>query len=701
MAYRKYKAIRQRYATNKSVVEKILSIFARTGSDEVISYEIAGDHSKVMDFMILSDNMREGLNKISLEIDHLLQSPTQNFGHHFYFSKYGGSKTQFIAMLNDYFIREKPKVIPITLVDITAINSENMFNQIIPRTYEKINQEIEDRYKTYEKILEIQKIASLIQIGLIGNKNKNEILKKLKNIDGMTSNNVIKEEIIELEKLTDNIQIADDERVMDLLSKIIADSSKLGFIYVLFFDEIDLWFNEEEPLEFSKKFIEKTRIIKKILDFYKGGGKLYFLFCCTDRIFYLLTQHSKELEGSSPVYNRFLSIFDNSDRTFENGTYGEQLEDAVCQISAYFSLVKQTNISEDYLETIIKSYKNKYYESTRRILNSRLIFLLNSYKEIINLIEIGLKHIKNNNWIWIGNIVPEFLEGIFKELGINWIKEEIPVDESLQRSARRLDGKFVVGEIDRKVILTEVKTVGVRDFPKKKVEQVVEAVHFRQEPIILLIWGKFKKEEVISKITSYININMHIGYKLEYINKIFPIIIDNPIAFAPIIGLSTIRTDTNALKRCMTATANWLDELSSIREDLFEVWQELGIVPKFQKRSEDIEDGEEKVKEKEKKKKKNIISQNAITVLITLKKKNQYTKTGTKKKSTVYNTIRSLGFGIEKDLDRVYELLYKKRIISNITTQTVKFSSEFINRQLTINTGAFEKYCEDIVLNQT
>jgi len=698
MSYRKYKAIRQRYATNKSVVEKVLSIFARSGSDEVISHEIVGDHLKVIDFMILSDDIKQGLNKIILEIDHLLQSPTQNFGHHFYFSKYGGSKTQFISMLNDYFIREKPRIIPIILSDITAINSENMFNLIIPRTYEKINQEIEDRYKTYEKFLDIQKIASQIQIGLIGNKNKSEISQRLKKIDNITSNSIIKEEMIEIEKLLDNIQIADDERVMDLISKIISDTSKLGFIYVFFFDEIDLWFNEEEPLEFSKKFIEKTRIIKKVLDFYLDGGNLFYLFCCTDRIFYLLSQISKDFESSSPVYNRFLSIFNNSDRTFETGFYGEQLEDAICSISAYFSLVNQTMINEDYLNSIIESYKNKYYESTRRILNSRLIFLLNSYKDIINLIEIGLKQIKNNNWTWIGSIIPEFLEGIFKELGINWIKEEIPVDESLQRSAKRLDGKFVVGEIDRRVIFTEVKTAGVTDFPKKKVEQVVEAVHFRQEPIILLIWGKFKKEEVISKISSYLNINMHLGYKLEYLNKIFPVIIDNPIAFAPIIGLNSIRTDLNSLKKCMNATANWLDELSTIREDLFEVWQELGIVPKFQKKIEIIDEGHEEDKEKEKKKNKDIISQNAITVLLTIKKKNQYTKTGLKKKSAIYNTIRSLGFGIEKDLDRVYELLYKKRIISNITNQTVKFSSEFINKQYTIDISEFENYCEDIVL---
>ena len=479
-----------------------------------------------------------------------------------------------------------------------------------------------------------------------------------------------------------------------------AGTSKLDFIYILFFDEVDLWFKAEEPLEFGKRFIEKTRIIKKILDFNKSGCKLYYIFCCTDRIHYLLTQHSKDFENSSPVASRFAAIFNNSDKTFENGNYGENMEDAICQISAFFFLVEQKQFKEEYLESIIESFKKKYYESTRRILNSKLLSLLNSYNEIINLIEDGLKKIKNNDWTKIGTIIPEFLGGIFKELGINWIREEVPIDETMQKSSRKLDGKFVIGEIDRKVILSEVKSAGVKDFPHKKIEQVVEAVHFRQEPIILLIWGKFQKIDVIDKITSYINTNIHLGYKIEYVNKIYPIIIDNYIAFAPIIGLNSIRTDTNALKKCLGATANWLDELSNLRENLFEVWQELGIMPKFQQTEvpKTEENGEETDGDEKDQKQKDMVSQNAITVLITLKKKKQYTASGTKRKATIYKNIRSLGFGIENDLDRIYELFYKRGVISDITNQSVKFSSEFINKQSPISGSEFENYCQKIIL---
>jgi len=282
LAYRLYKKVQNRFVTNKSKVEEVLKIFERSGSSDVITQEIVGNDLKVLDFIVKSESMEQGLNKVALEIDRIINSREKCFGSYFYFSRYGGSKTQFIAMLNDYFIKEKPKVIPIIFNDITAINSENIFNQIIPRTFEKINLEIEDKAQTYKKFLEIQNLASQIQIGLLGGKSKNQIIKNLKEIDSLTNEVGIKSKIKSIEELIENIQIADDDKVMDLISKIMAETSKLDFLYLFFFDEVDLWFNEEEPLEFSQKLINKTRIMKKILDFNQSGSKLYYIFSVSD-----------------------------------------------------------------------------------------------------------------------------------------------------------------------------------------------------------------------------------------------------------------------------------------------------------------------------------------------------------------------------------------------------------------------------------
>ncbi len=93
------------------------------------------------------------------------------------------------------------------------------------------------------------------------------------------------------------------------------------------------------------------------------------------------------------------------------------------------------------------------------------------------------------------------------------------------------------------------------------------------------------------------------------------------------------------------------------------------------------------------------ISQNAITTLLTLKEKNQFTKSGIKRKATIYKTIRTLGFGIENELERIYELIFSKRVIFRITNQSVKFSSDFITKQNSISRDEFRIYCQTLILN--
>ena len=84
--------------------------------------------------------------------------------------------------------------------------------------------------------------------------------------------------------------------------------------------------------------------------------------------------------------------------------------------------------------------------------------------------------------------------------------------------------------------------------------------------------------------------------------------------------------------------------------------------------------------------------------MLTLKREDQVTKSGTKRKATIYKTINSLGFGIENDLDRIYELLYDRGVISSITSQSIKFSHEFITKQRTIFEEEFKTYCQNLIL---
>lgn len=84
--------------------------------------------------------------------------------------------------------------------------------------------------------------------------------------------------------------------------------------------------------------------------------------------------------------------------------------------------------------------------------------------------------------------------------------------------------------------------------------------------------------------------------------------------------------------------------------------------------------------------------------MLTLKREDQYTKSGTKRKATIYKIISSLGFGIENDLDYIYELLYDRGVISSITSQSIKFSYEFITKQRTILEEEFKTYCQNLIL---
>ncbi|GAH47807.1 unnamed protein product, partial [marine sediment metagenome] len=99
--YQEYNKIVNNYSFFEDYIKKIIRIFEGTGDNQIITRDIIPPNFRIKDFVVFSDQIERGLNIIHKGLREIQEENAKNSGYLFYFSQYGGSKTQFLNLIVD------------------------------------------------------------------------------------------------------------------------------------------------------------------------------------------------------------------------------------------------------------------------------------------------------------------------------------------------------------------------------------------------------------------------------------------------------------------------------------------------------------------------------------------------------------------------------------------------------------------------
>jgi len=106
---------------DKEKINKIFLIFQGKGGSQTITRDIIPKSTHIQDFIILNSEMERALRYVNTQIIKLSQDTQQTSSFLFYFSQYGGSKTQFLNLVEDEINRKLTKTIIIFINDLTQL----------------------------------------------------------------------------------------------------------------------------------------------------------------------------------------------------------------------------------------------------------------------------------------------------------------------------------------------------------------------------------------------------------------------------------------------------------------------------------------------------------------------------------------------------------------------------------------------------
>ncbi len=675
--YKEFNDIVSKYSFFEDNIKKILRIFDGTGDNQIISSDIVPPNFRIKDFIVISDQIERGLNIIHKRLREIQEENSKNSGYLFYFSQYGGSKTQFLNIVVDEITAKLPNCITVLFEDIHHINPilifENIFSQIF-QILAKIPQFHEDRerYRNFSRELR-EKIAE-VQIAIRQSSNLKEAEVILENLRKIKNPNMIKQ-INKLDDLLHTTILVDPLLIFHKIINLMQFCSQHGILFLFLFDEVDLWLEERgDELSFSKDFNRVSKIMKYMFEIPDNHIKNFLVFACTDRVNRLFMTLQYKFENISPVASRLNRIYNSAEKVLDPGNYGLNMDKILVNLAAFYQLVNiQPKIDIKLLEQSLPILEYKYKSFSRRMANSKIIQMLNNYKLLSQPLNIGLKEWKNNAQYY-GNLIQKNLPSILNRLTIKFVREDIPVDPGVGLTKDKIDGYFVNYSMESKEIRTHAEIKLTSNFKGEKAYQVLQFLQLHpDESIIMILFCPSTLENIKKKIYEYAENN---AYNHEIYSRLYFIHLQNPLAFAPIIGITKVGADSDKLLEFLESFASWLEFFSDISSQYQEIKQRIGIdfvPPEPPPRPEGIH-GEETP---EPEIKLTTEQQTCLNLLSQLYHKRKFTETGRMYKSTIRKFIEENSLGIT-DVEKYYELMKHSNIVDKITNKTVSFSDKIV-----------------------
>lgn len=680
---------------DREKVKRIYLIFEGKGGSQTITRDIIPDQTKIRDFLILNSEMERALKYINNQLIDLHNKNQQISSYLFYFSQYGGSKTQFLNLVQDEIERRNPRVIIVFIDDLTQLKPSYIFEQLLSQLMTKIGTIKEfNKSDNYEPFF--QKIYSHISEINVAMRQSTNLKKAEDLIESLeTSNLKRKQNLQELDDLLHSTILVDNVEILKRIKQLLQTCTENNLIFLFLFDEVDLWLDEySSQLQFSNKFSNITKFMKNFLEFPDQNIKLFFLFACTDRVNKLFQEQQAVFSSRSPTASRLIRIYQNAEKIPESGTYGDSIDEAFLKLSVLHQIANKDSVKvdEEFYNRTIDPLKRKYNDIPRRNTNSIIIRLLKSYQTLYYSLQNGLRNWKNSTEKY-GNLIQRHLTSILKRLNVKFIRRDILIDPSKELTLNKIDGYFINYDYKglEKRIHTEIKVT--KGFKGDKSRQVLQWLQIHPEkPFIFLIFSPTPKEDIKEEINLY---SEKLEYSLDLLKNLYIIHIDNPYSFCAIDGITKVIGESQELANFLDDFSFWFDFFGDFTDRYQEVLQDVGFLGLPPKEEKKVEEESEERKEKEEKGEKIKLSKeenNVIQILIHMFRENKFTSSGMKFKSSIEKIIEKKSMGIT-NTERLYKTMRDASIIKKINPSSVNFSikegDEILNLSL-------EQFVEEI-----
>lgn len=673
--YQRYRDHLRNFQLEQNSCINAINIFRDSAGERVVERNLVGKN-KVDKYITISKEMKTGLETIFLHIRSITVSSHPQFKSTFYITQYGGSKTQFIHYCIDKIGIEFNKVIATVIPSLDDLHPKFLAELIVPQTIKHLatfSDMDDDEFKVFFNQAQdiIQKFNEISSVGDL----REEFILEVEKIGDELGN---KRKMKKLEELIEKIPLVDTELQLRIVIKFLEFVTKYDLRYIFFLDEIDLWFSEDSS-EFSEKFNAKNRLIKLFLEL-GNYIPVIFVFCCSNRITATLSsiETINNQAKSSPAASRFITIFQGSEKCIEPGMYEDDFDEAFLRLTSIFAIAENSNFDKTFIEEIIPIFRYKYRHFSRRVANSRIIRILNTYHVLSKEIEQGLKEMQYvASWGKIGSIVQNLLPQVLKSLDFRFIREEIDIDPTKQFTNKKMDGYFLTGRPEEKKVFTEIKCTTSEKYDFRLASQVIDSIKFQPNRVIQIIFGKTKisKEDMIHFITSKILESPDTDVK--EVKRFHPIIITNEYALAPLAALTDLSRPTEVSEKIKNI-AIWFDELTSIRHKLQEILLEDIITEK----------PEIKVSP---------IVKSARNLIIEIKRRKEMSPTGIKSKASIEKIASDIGMGISDDIPAIYDLWERREILEKRTRAQIRFSKRILEKIKALNLQEFEEIIQEII----
>lgn len=678
--YKEFNNIASKFSYLEDNIKKIFRIFEGTGDNQIITSEILPTNFHIKDFIIPSDEIERGLNIIHRGLREIQQEHGANSGNLFYFSQYGGSKTQFLNLVKNEINTKLNNCIVVLFEDINHINPINLFNIIFSQIFQIIAKmpELSSDNMNYQKFTnDLMKYIGEIQVSIRQSTNLKKAEKILSNLRKVKNPALLKQ-IDELDELLHSTILVDSVKILNEIINLMQFCSLNNIIFLFLFDEVDLWLEErEDDLKFSKEFNQISKVMKNIFEIPDNKIKIFIVFACTDRVNRLFQTMQSKFETRSYAASRLNRIFNSADKVLEPGNYGSKIEYALVKLAAYYHLTNnRAKIDTNILEKALPILDEKYKILSRRMANSKIIQLLKSYQLIVKPLETGLKNWKNNPTHY-GNLIQRYLPSILNRLTIKFIRKDIPADPTSEKITKdKIDGYFINYSLENEEIRTHVEIKLTKEFKGEKAYQALQFLQLHpKESCVMLIFSPTTIDKIKEEVNEYA---ANQGYSNSELNRLYYILIDEPIGFCAIDGINKVSNDADKLLEFLEAYAKWLEFFGNFSSQYQEVKQKIGI-DLFTPTKEKPKQPEEEIKG-EKKLKFTLSSeqQTCLNLLSKLFHMKKFSPSGRMHKKTVQKVIEEQSLGIT-DIDKYYEKMKKSNIITGITPATVSFSKNIVD----------------------
>ncbi|MFW9877491.1 MAG: hypothetical protein ACFFG0_30765, partial [Candidatus Thorarchaeota archaeon] len=547
---------------NKETATRVLNILETSGSAiiKATDLESGGYPVPLEKILILSEHMNQAIKKFNDTIRRIGATDNPETGSLFYIAEYGGSKTQFIELINSIILENKERnlppfnyVVPILFNGVIDLTATYLGEQIEQHTAKILSRELDRLEREGKHTKEKRTFENFLNLLIEFRKVKDapEHLEKISSL--LTDIERINKSSVGMTVKTSKIRyelsqlpLIDEEKLLNIVFEIMRFASQYKVIYVFFFDECDEWLAKgEQESGWDQNFIKRQYFFRKLYDFI-AELRLYQIYCFTGRIHESLrSEKSDSVPGIHRLSSdliKYLSPSSSYSLIREEGIYqGDEAVEAVLKWLILLEKAVQpvdSMIFDTFLEKLINKVDNKL---SRRKANATIIAALRAYIQLKEYLKYGQNQYElamktSSQQLTIGNMIEDTFSSYLNFLNFNFEKKHKDVGEG-----KLVDGRFAMGiKGEASKLYAEIKSFNKpSSFELKKVEQVLNCVkNLNQKVALFLFCNGLTYESVKDKFYEW---KMH-GQIAPDINLdlIIPIIINDQTLLNCLVGLKNV-----------------------------------------------------------------------------------------------------------------------------------------------------------------